>query len=206
MRKNIIVLIILFVIFNTCGCRNDKNTYIDITGNSGIGNYLSFELPEGLGLGEYKENLLDNCNGSFLVGDMTVTEHGEYALDAWKAIGGITVCENGGIELSFKNGKILSATGVIENHVGIAADGENIENDDLSAYLIEYEFDLFTAAELEEYQIQNNITLSRKDTVSRYWYVYLGNEGDSISYVVFLNADLYSKEEVIAFVKTIHLV
>lgn len=205
MKRKIILSAILLIAFSTCGCKGDRQMNNDITGNSEIEKHLLFELPEGLEPGEYKENLLDNCNGSFLAGDMTATEYGDYAPDAWKAIGGITVCENGGIELTFENGEIVCVSGILDNHVRTVSDGENIENDDFSAYLTEYEFDLFTAAELEEYQTQNNITLSHEDTTSRYWYVYLGNEDENISYVVFLNADLYSKEEVIAFVETIHL-
>jgi len=169
-----------------------------------IRQYLSFTLPEGLSLGKYTADLTDIFSGHTFEEDGTVDFSDGFVSVSKKDIGGIGISLNANNIFEFKDGKVKRVNGIRQNHMGILSEGEKIENDDMAAYLSEYEFDLFTAAEYEEYESRHNVKLSHREATSRYWYAFLANEGEEETYVAYLNADLFSKKEMKEFVKTIH--
>ena len=169
-----------------------------------IRQYLSFALPEGLRLGKYVADLTDTFSGHPFESNGQTDFLGDSVSVLKTELGGIGVNQNGNDIFEFKDGKVKKFSGIRQNHMRIISEGQWIENDDMTACLCEYEFELFTGPEQEEYEREHNVTLSHKESTSRYWYAFLGKEGKDETYVVYLNADLFSKKEMKDFVKTIH--
>ncbi len=165
---------------------------------------LSFTLPEGLKLGKYVAELTDTFSGHLFESNGKDDFSGDSVSVLKTESGGIGVNRYRNDIFEFKDGKVKTFNGIRQNHMGIILEGEWIENDDMTACLCEYEFELFTVPEQEEYEREHNVTLSRKESTSRYWYAFLGTEGEEETYVVYLNADLFSKKDMKDFVKTIH--
>ena len=67
-----------------------------------------------------------------------------------------------------------------------------------SAYLIQTEHDLYTAAEWSELENTENA-----EPVSNYWCIMMARMGDAYGYAIALNAKNYTKQDTIAFAKTV---
>ena len=67
-----------------------------------------------------------------------------------------------------------------------------------SAYLIQTEHDLYTAAEWSELESTENA-----EPVSNYWCIMMARQGDAYGYAIALNAKNYTKQDTIAFAKTV---
>lgn len=171
----------------------------------GLEQYLTYTLPEGEKLGDFRVGIVDHFDGALF--DRTVTDiHGNSIPTFFNASGGLLVCTTDDVEFIFTDGTITHVQGVQINHMEIIEKGESYRTEDFSVYLVKTAFDLFTASELEEYETVNNVKLTVQDTTSRYWYAYMGKEGSSQKYLAFLNADLYSKADMLNFINQIRLV
>ena len=84
-----------------------------------------------------------------------------------------------------------------------AESGENLEKCEVPAYLEMVGLDLFTMVSLEEAEKKYGEISPEKQMV-RQWYVYFAKPDSRDVYVIWLNADLYSREEVIQFAESIH--
>lgn len=67
-----------------------------------------------------------------------------------------------------------------------------------SAYLIQTEHDLYTAAEWSELENTENA-----EPVSNYWCIMMARKGDAYGYAIALNEKNYTKQDTIAFAKTV---
>ncbi|MBO5094617.1 MAG: hypothetical protein J6C33_09695 [Lachnospiraceae bacterium] len=160
----------------------------------GIGKYLNVSLPEEYTFGGYEADMA-YFPGWLFEGAAKEPVHGEWTPVCWYAPGGVGRAENGLDVLQFEDGELTDAC-LLMNHSEAIAGAEKIENCEVSAVLMEYEFDLFTAAEWEEY-LKENPDSGEVETVSRYWYIFMGKEDCPVYYVLFLREDLFSREEAI---------
>lgn len=167
----------------------------------GIKQYLTVSLPEGYTLGGYVADMA-YFSGWLLDGNVKEPVHGEWTPACWYAPGGVGRAENGLEVLQFEDGELKDVS-FLMNHSAAISEVEMIENCEVSAALVEYEFDLFTASEWEEY-LEENPGSNEEEAVSRYWYVFMGEEDSAVYYVLFLNEKLFSKEEAIETARLIH--
>ena len=168
--------------------------------------YLQFELPSqlqledgqsgewiGIGNGYYGKYLENKEDPSSMIVEATAEVTKDYIM-----AGGIGVAVEVQPQFTFDDGTISSVTGITENHMHQIGESESYNTEDFCVYLVEWEFDLYSAAMAERLEV------AELQKTSRYWYAYLANEGEDTSYVAFLNADFFSKEEMKQFVESIH--
>lgn len=168
----------------------------------GMEQYMTFELPEGFELGGFQADMA-GFSGSLLVGEYKEPVHGDGAPESWYAPGGMAVFHREAY-LNFENGE-LTDVNWMANHSWVNTEPERLEGCETQALLCEVAFDLFTAAEWGEYWEENGVELSEEESISKYWYVFMGNEESENGYAVFLNEKCFTKEDAITFAQSIHL-
>lgn len=171
-----------------------------------LGNYISFDLPEGTRLGDYTIRMNDCFEGCLILGDFEEIPHGEWAPKAWYVPGGIGVAGKEVLEERsiFEDGR-LAEFHWLGNHMG----GEKIEvleNCELPAVLYKYNFDVFTLPELDEYARENNISMDQVESVSAYWYVFFAEPEGKHVYTVFLNQAYFSKEDMVKLAESVRFI
>lgn len=150
--------------------------------------YFTCTLPEGTRLGDFKGYYNDVYSGCAIFGDYDISVHGESATEAWYVPGCLLIGdndENNNI-MQFENGKAVSVRW-LGNHVWLERKYEYIEGCEMQALLYEASFDLFSVAEIEAYMQEHKLAAGELKTVSKYWYVFMGEEDGKYIYVVGLN-------------------
>ena len=127
--------------------------------------------------------------------------HSDGVEAAWYAPGGIGMATNALDVLHFREGQLTDVS-LPANHSEKISEVRMITGCEVPAALVEYEFDLFTASEWEEYQ-KDNPQAEEEESVSRYRYVFLGKEDSNIWYVLFLNESLFTEEDAVEMVRSI---
>lgn len=167
----------------------------------GLEQYLTVSLPDGYEFGSYIADM-GYFSGWLLKGDAEEPVHGEGTDPSRYASGGIGKVKNASEILQFKSGELTNAS-LLMNHSCIISETESVESCEVPAALAEYEFDLFTPPEWIEYQGKNP-DVSEDESVSHYWYVFMGKEDSNTCYILFLNEQLFSKEDAIEMARSIH--
>ena len=157
---------------------------------------ITLEVPKGLTLESYNEALGD-YGGCLLKPDAYV---GGYAPDEWKAAGYVmrfsTQNNDGSLGVLWQGDQISDVT-IQWNHTEVKKLG-NLSGLAASAYLIQTEHDLYTAAEWSELESTENA-----EPVSSYWCIMMARQGDAYGYAIALNAKNYTKQDAIDFAKTV---
>lgn len=163
--------------------------------------YFSVSFPDGFALGNYQSDIA-SFSGWLLRGNTEEPVHGEAAVPGWYAPGGIGRVPNASEILQFDAGKLTGAS-LLMNHSNVISEAEPLDGCEVLAVLMEYEFDLFTAAEWAEY-LEANPEADNTETTSHYWYLFMGKEDSPVCYVLFLNEQLFSKEDAVQMARSIH--
>jgi hypothetical protein len=125
--------------------------------------------------------------------DYVEPKHGEFAPNAWYALGGIGECAG-----EFEDYAVFSDGNLVGyNYVGNHMDAEfvkKIQTSDYSGCLYKYHIDLFTASEAADESI-----LSEDETTIAYYVLFFTN-GDNI-YMEYFNCDYFTENEVIDTLK-----
>ena len=188
----------------------------------GMEQFLTLSVPQGYAFGKYRadltgfsgwllEDVTDESepegsgpNGTEPGGDEpegNEPAHGDWVESAWYAPGGIGMAANAREVLHFREGQLTEIT-LPANHSEEISEMRMITGCEVPAALTEYEFDLFTASEWEEYQ-KENPEADEGESVSRYWYLFLGKEDSDVWYVLFLNESLFTEEDVVEMARSI---
>lgn len=160
---------------------------------------ITLEVPKGLTLESYSEALGD-YGGCLLKPDAYV---GGYAPDEWKAAGYVMrfSTQNNDASLGVLwQGNQISDVAIQWNHTEVKKLG-NLSGLASSAYLIQTEHDLYTAAEWSELESAENA-----EPVSRYWCIMMARQGNTYGYAIALNAKNYTKQDAIDFAKTVQFI
>ena len=166
----------------------------------GMNQYLICDLPNDDTWGEFRTDI-GLFSGWLLEGEKGEPPHDEGISEAWYRPGGIGRGENASQILKFENG-VLTDVDLLMNHAEQLGKTEILEGCEVQAVLVEYAFDMFTASSWEEYLSQNPKT--EEDVLdSHYWYVFMGKEDREIFYVLFLNQEYFTKEDVIRMVQSV---
>lgn len=157
---------------------------------------ITLEVPKGLTLESY-DVALGDYGGCLLKPDAYV---GGYAPDEWKAAGYVmrfsTQNNEGSLGVLWQGDQISDVT-IQWNHTEMKRLG-NLSGLASSAYLIQTEHDLYTAAEWSELENTENA-----EPVSNYWCIMMARKGDAYGYAIALNAKNYTKQDTITFAKTV---
>lgn len=160
---------------------------------------VTFQVPKGLTLENYDATVGD-YGGCLLTPD---AYEGDFAPDEWKAAGYVmrfsTQNNEGSLGVLWQGDQISDVT-IQWNHTVVKRLG-NLSGLASSAYLIQTEHDLYTAAEWSELESTENA-----EPVSKYWCIMMARKGDAYGYAIALNAKNYTKEDAIAFAKTVQYV
>ena len=168
---------------------------------------LTLELPEGTYLGAYDMGMNDIFQGSLiLMEDYEENPHGEWIPKAWYAPGGVgktALTGNGAMEgrAAFADNRLASFHWLM-NHAGGEL-LEEVEACDKSALLYHYQFDVFTMQEVEEYAKKHGISVEEVPNITDYWYVFLAEPESDFAYVVFLNQEYFSKEDILKLARSV---
>ena len=164
---------------------------------------VEFDLPDTLKLGEFRSDLTIAREGCLFEGNYEEQSHGDFTPEDWYVPGGIKFVEKQyfGSNLRFDHGK-LKEVKVLQNHSDIISDFEFIEGCDMQAVLCEFCFDLFTAAEVEEYMQEHGVTYEEFTWNSKYWYVFFAEEDSKYVYILFLNQEYFGKEDMIELARS----
>ncbi|MDE6664205.1 MAG: hypothetical protein K2K46_12810 [Lachnospiraceae bacterium] len=166
----------------------------------GMEQYLICDLLSDFTLGDYREDI-GFCSGWLLEGEAEEPLHDERILEAWYCPGGIGRGETASQILMFESGTLTDAA-LMMNHTEQLGETEILEGCEVQALLMEYAFDLFTASGWgEDYLSQHPGT--EEVLKSHYWYVFMGKEDSEIFYVLFLNQEHFTKDDVIHIAQSV---
>lgn len=165
----------------------------------GMNQYLICDLPDGFTWGEYREDI-GFCDGWLLEGETEEPPHDEGISEAWYCPGGIGRGETASQVLQFDSGTLTNVA-LMMNHTEQLGETEILEGCEVQAVLVEYTFDLFTAAGWEDYLSQH--PGAEEVLNSHYWYVFIGKEDSDIFYVLFLNQEHFTKDIVIRMAQSV---
>ncbi len=166
----------------------------------GMNQYLICDLPGDFTWGEYREGI-GFCGGWLVEGETEEPPHDEWISEAWYCPSGIGRGENASQILKFESGTLTDAA-LMMNHAEQLGETEILEGCEVQAILAEYAFDLFTAASWEDYLSQHPD--AEEDVLnSHYWYVFMGKEDSEIFYVLFLNQEHFTKDDVIRMARSV---
>lgn len=174
-----------------------------------ISDYFTAELPENLTIGPYHA-INVGAGGSCLISsdaeDNAYLEEWMAYADKemlplpmeWYAIGGMC-CFYDCVE--WEEDQIRSISN-ISIHSCLMGEGENLEGCAVPARLELVEQDLFTTSSLDKAEKMYGEIPQEKQAV-RQWYVYFAKPESREVYVVWLNSELYGKEEMIRFAESV---
>jgi hypothetical protein len=161
--------------------------------------YLTYKLPEGLSDGAYTADI-GNKGGNLFIADKAKTEDAPNAPQEWLAAGGVMFYDRSLI--AFKNGEILSVES-LWNHSEFLTAPERVPNGEANAVIALAVHDLYTAAEIESAKAAGNPIPEEKQTV-KMWYAFFAKEAGDSAYALFLNAQYFSKDDLIKLAQSVH--
>ena len=170
--------------------------------------YFTCTLPEGTQLGDFTKYYNDVLSGCPILMDYEIPAHGEGTPEAWYVPGCVLIGagaqdENNSL-MRFENGKAVSVRW-LGNHAWLEKPYQYVEGCEMQALLCEAVFDLFTVPQAEKYKEEHKLAEGELQTVSKYWYVFMGEEDSEYIYVVGLNQEYFTKEDVIELARSVHI-
>lgn len=166
----------------------------------GMDQYLICDLPNDFTLGAFRKSITF-YDAWLLEGEAEEPIHDEGLSEVFYCPGGIGRGETASQILMFENG-VLTDVSLMMNHTEQLSKTEILEDGAVQAVLVEYAFDLFTAAGWEEYLSQHPET--EEDFLkSHYWYVFFGKEDSEIFYVLFLNQEHFTKDDIVCMAESV---
>lgn len=170
-----------------------------------LDNYLKATLPDGLVTGPFNA-ALGNGGGCLLTSteenvnlflqDLTQYIDKEMLPASWYSPGGI-VRFAGFPEITWENG-IISQIFLPWNHSNMESGPESLDGCEVPACLQLISHDLYTIPYLESVQELYGEIPEEKQTV-RLWYVFFATPESDTVYAIWLNADLYTKDQILDF-------
>lgn len=166
----------------------------------GISQYLALDLPDDFTLGGFQSGIFWQ-GGWLLEGNVQELPHGDGAPADWYYPGGIARGEDASTFLRFENGTLINIEW-LSNHTEQIGGTELLDGCETQAVLAEYAFELFTHPEWEGYVTKHSGSV--EDILkSRYWYVFMGKEDSETFYVLFLNQEYFTKEDMIRMARSV---
>ena len=180
--------------------------------HASMADYVTYRLPEGLTDSGYQADLGDGGGGSlFLTEDedqkARLEELGRYVdrdsvPDAWLAAGGIIRWNADYLYRRFDTGS-LKETAIPWNHTSYWGELVSVEDCEVLALLEPLCHDLYTPSSLEEAEKRYG-PIPEENQTSRMWYVFFARPDSDVMYAIYLNGDLYKKEDALKLARSVH--
>ena len=180
--------------------------------HASMADYVTYRLPEGLTDSGYRADLGDGGGGSlFLTEDedqkARLEELGRYVdrdsvPDAWLAAGGIIRWNADYLNRRFDTGS-LKETAIPWNHTSYWGELVSVEDCEVPALLEPLCHDLYTPSSLEEAEKRYG-PIPEVHQTSRMWYVFFARPDSDVMYAIYLNGDLYKKEDALKLARSVH--
>ena len=180
--------------------------------HASMADYVTYRLPEGLTDSGYRADLGDGGGGSlFLTEDedqkARLEELGRYVdrdsvPDAWLAAGGIIRWNADYLNRRFDTGS-LKETAIPWNHTSYWGELVSVEDCEVPALLEPLCHDLYTPSSLEEAEKRYG-PIPEENQTSRMWYVFFARPDSDVMYAIYLNGDLYKKEDALKLARSVH--
>ena len=164
--------------------------------HASMADYVTYRLPEGLTDSGYRADLGDGGGGSlFLTEDedqkARLEELGRYVdrdsvPDAWLAAGGIIRWNADYLYRRFDTGS-LKETAIPWNHTSYWGELVSVEDCEVPA-LLEKRYG----------------PIPEENQTSRMWYVFFARPDSDVMYAIYLNGDLYKKEDALKLARSVH--
>lgn len=176
-----------------------------------MGDYLTYQLPEGLFDGDFLKSLGNGGGNLFLTDDKMSQNYlqelselidKEAIPPEWYSAGGTVRWVGGFPARQFESGNLIRVSPPW-NHSDFTAEPLSVAGCEAPALLIPVSHDLYTPASLEETEKLHGPIPEKKRT-SRMWYVFFSKPDCDEVYTVYLNADLYSQEDAIRLARSVH--
>ena len=180
--------------------------------HASMADYVTYRLPEGLTDSGYRADLGDGGGGSlFLTEDedqkARLEELGRYVdrdsvPDAWLAAGGIIRWNADYLYRRFDTGSLME-TAIPWNHTSYWGELVSVEDCEVPALLEPLCHDLYTPSSLEEAEKPYG-PIPEENQTSRMWYVFFARPDSDVMYAIYLNGDLYKKEDALKLARSVH--
>jgi len=180
--------------------------------HASMADYVTYRLPEGLTDSGYRADLGDGGGGSlFLTEDedqkARQEELGRYVdrdsvPDAWLAAGGIIRWNADYLYRRFDTGSLME-TAIPWNHTTYWGELVSVEDCEVPALLEPLCHDLYTPSSLEEAEKRYG-PIPEENQTSRMWYVFFARPDSDVMYAIYLNGDLYKKEDALKLARSVH--
>ena len=180
--------------------------------HASMADYVTYRLPEGLTDSGYRADLGDGGGGSlFLTEDedqkARQEELGRYVdrdsvPDAWLAAGGIIRWNADYLYRRFDTGSLME-TAIPWNHTSYWGELVSVEDCEVPALLEPLCHDLYTPSSLEEAEKPYG-PIPEENQTSRMWYVFFARPDSDVMYAIYLNGDLYKKEDALKLARSVH--
>ena len=180
--------------------------------HASMADYVTYRLPEGLTDSGYRADLGDGGGGSlFLTEDedqkARLEELGRYVdrdsvPDAWLAAGGIIRWNADYLNRRFDTGSLME-TAIPWNHTSYWGELVSVEDCEVPALLEPLCHDLYTPSSLEEAEKRYG-PIPEENQTSRMWYVFFARPDSDVMYAIYLNGDLYKKEDALKLASSVH--
>ena len=180
--------------------------------HASMADYVTYRLPEGLTDSGYRADLGDGGGGSlFLTEDedqkARQEELGRYVdrdsvPDAWLAAGGIIRWNADYLYRRCDPGSLME-TAIPWNHTSYWGELVSVEDCEVPALLEPLCHDLYTPSSLEEAEKPYG-PIPEENQTSRMWYVFFARPDSDVMYAIYLNGDLYKKEDALKLARSVH--
>lgn len=195
MKKLALILVALYIMFSLCSC-GSKETVNQLEDYS-LSQYLTYSLPDTLVNGSYNRELGYLGGNLFCLKDTGSCEAknaSESASYGWNSYGGVEIYYK--LNCKFNNGQLTDIS-LPWNHSKYLTNVQPVGKCEAPAVIVQVVHDLYTASEAEENNIAND------ELISSMWYVFFAKENSDICYAIFLNADYYSKEDILLLAQSV---
>ena len=122
--------------------------------------------------------------------------------DAWLAAGGIIRWNADYLYRRFDTGS-LKETAIPWNHTSYWGELVSVEDCEVPALLEPLCHDLYTPSSLEEAEKRYG-PIPEENQTSRMWYVFFARPDSDVMYAIYLNGDLYKKEDALKLARSVH--
>lgn len=185
--------------------KDDTHAYSDqfetlLVTKESVEAWLSIELPEGYSFGSYSANM--GVAGGALIAPQAYELYGDdvYAPQEWYYAGFIGQIPNASEHFEFADGKLVNGQLGGWNHS--TSERLGVLDLDWQALWVEYNHDLYTAADLARLE-EDGVDTLQIETTSDYWYFFFAKEGEERAYYLSLSQKLFTKEEALAIAETV---
>lgn len=175
-----------------------------------MSDYLTYRLPDGLSNGLFSQNIGDGGN-LFLTSDSEAQARLEelsryvdrdFVPEEWYGAGYAARYTGSFPERSFGKGSLLEVH-YPWNHSSSLSEPVSVADCEAPALLMLIEHDLTTAGMLEALEKQYG-TIPEENRTSDMWYVFFARPDCQEMYSIALNADLYSRDQILKTARSVH--